>query len=251
MSHSLPKAILFDLDGTLLLWGNPDKSWRDVCEAYAPQLGGVTAAGLYESVSSVRNWYWSDAERHRIGRLNMQATRVHIVNQAIERLGITGADAVAAQIAAGYARLQDDGAMLAADAVSTIESIREQWVKLALITNGSADIQRGKVTRFDLARHFDCVLIEGEFGIGKPDERVYLHALDQLNAAAADTWMVGDNLEWEVVVPQRLGIHGILIDYGVKVPMPVSADATSVVPFRSIKALAELLLPGDVQAVER
>ena len=86
-------------------------------------------------------------------------------------------------------------------------------VKLALITNGSAEGQRGKVVRFELERFFGCIVIEGEFGVGKPDERVYKHALAALATDPEDAWMVGDNLEWEVAVPQRLGLRGIWVDW--------------------------------------
>jgi FMN phosphatase YigB (HAD superfamily) len=37
--------------------------------------------------------------------------------------------------------------------------------------------------------------------------------LDQLGVTADDTWMVGDNDEWEVIAPQRLGVKGIWIDH--------------------------------------
>jgi putative hydrolase of the HAD superfamily len=49
--------------------------------------------------------------------------------------------------------------------------------------------------------------------------------------------MVGDNLEWEIVAPQRLGIHAIWHDgYGVGLPpdCPVRPD-------RIIRRLSELL----------
>ena len=50
--------------------------------------------------------------------------------------------------------------------------------------------------------------------------------------------MVGDNLEWEVVSPQRLGIHAIWHDgYGVGLP----ADSP-IRPDRIIRRLSELLL---------
>jgi putative hydrolase of the HAD superfamily len=49
--------------------------------------------------------------------------------------------------------------------------------------------------------------------------------------------MIGDNLEWEVVAPQRLGIYAIWIDvHGDGLP----ADST-VKPDRIIRSLTELL----------
>ena len=94
-------------------------------------------------------------------------------------------------------------------AIEALRHLRSQGVRLALITSGNAGVQRQKIDRFGLAPLFDCILIEGEIGVGKPDERVYLHALDQLQVKPEEAWMVGDNLEWDVAAPQRLGILGI------------------------------------------
>jgi hypothetical protein len=48
-----------------------------------------------------------------------------------------------------------------------------------------------------------------EHGFGKPEERAYNHAMEVLGVGPDETWMVGDNLEWEIVAPQRLGICAI------------------------------------------
>jgi putative hydrolase of the HAD superfamily len=55
--------------------------------------------------------------------------------------------------------------------------------------------------------------------------------------SAPETWMIGDNLEWEIEVPQRLGIYAIWMDaHGDGLP----AD-TTVKPDRIIRSLTELL----------
>ena len=110
-------------------------------------------------------------------------------------------------------------------------------VPLALLTNGNKTSQRGKINRFNLEPHFDCILVEEEFGLGKPDERVYLHALEQLGSQPSDAWIVGDNLEWEVAAPQRLGITAIWHDFAGK-GLP---EGTDVRPDRVIRSLPELL----------
>ena len=97
-------------------------------------------------------------------------------------------------------------------------------------------MQRGKITRFGLTDLFDTILIEGEVGFGKPDPRVYARALESLEVAAADAWMVGDNLEWDVAEPQRQGIYGIWIDvWGRGLP-----PRHPVRPNRIIRRLSEL-----------
>ena len=58
-----------------------------------------------------------------------------------------------------------------------------------------------------------------------------------LGVGPEDTWMVGDNLEWEVRAPQQLGIHAIWYDpHGAGLP----ADS-NVRPDRVVRNLSELL----------
>ena len=154
--------------------------------------------------------------------------------------------------AAGQTALPQDLAMRLADrftayreeqmfvfpgAHEAIDALKMLGVKLALVTNGAAGTQRAKVERFALTHRFDHIQIEGEHGFGKPDERAYLHAMSALGVEARDTWMIGDNLEWEVEAPQRLGIYAIWMDtHGEGLP-----PESKVKPDRIIRSLAELL----------
>ena len=123
------------------------------------------------------------------------------------------------------------------DAHATVDALRDAGVKLALITNGAGVTQRAKIERFELEHRFHHIQIEGEFGQGKPELAVYHHALDKLDVAPEDTWMVGDNYEWEVVAPQSLGICGIWYDpFDAGIPAHATAR-----PSRVIKRLAELV----------
>jgi putative hydrolase of the HAD superfamily len=112
---------------------------------------------------------------------------------------------------------------------------------LALLTNGNGVVQRRKVDRFGLTELFDVILIEGEVGFGKPDPRIYTRALGELMVAPAAAWMVGDNLEWDVAQPQRMGLLGVWVDVrGVGVP-----DSSAVRPHRIVRALSELRQLAD------
>lgn len=106
-----------------------------------------------------------------------------------------------------------------------------------MLTNGNAETQCNKIRCFELAALFDCILVEGDFGIGKPENRIYLHALEQLGVTAEETGMVGDNFDWEVAALQRLGIKGIRIDHK-RTGIPVN---TSAKPFIIIKTLSDLI----------
>jgi len=116
-------------------------------------------------------------------------------------------------------------------------TLRGRGVPLALVTNGDAGHQRRKIAQHDLKRFFDVLVIEGEMGVGKPEEIVYRYALSKLRVKAEEAWMVGDNLEWDVVAPQRLGLRGVWVD-GPGQGLPKGADAA---PHRIIRAFPELL----------
>ena len=64
--------------------------------------------------------------------------------------------------------------------------------------------------------------------------------MQALSVSASETLMIGDNLEWEIEVPQRLGIYAIWIDaHGEGLPA-----GTNIKPDRIIRSLTELLPEG-------
>lgn len=241
MSKHLPKAILLDLDDTILDdSGNVDRCWREACLACRTELAPIEPERVLEEVERIRDWYWNDPERHRAGRHDLDAARREIVQLALAALGIAS-PAVAAKIAKDYSVRREAGIELCPGAVDTIRWFRSCGCRLALLTNGSATAQRRKINRFGLAELFDVVLVEGELGFGKPDFRVYQQAFLALSVAATDTWMVGDNLEWDVAAPQALGVKGIWVDFrGAGVP---HTNATR--PDRIIRALSDLYVHDE------
>ena len=208
----LPRAVLLDLDDTIL----DDSSgviscWRDACVAHREAMNGLELEAVFDAIDRMREWYWSDPERHRAGRLELQWARGEVVRLALADIGVDDPE-LARRIGDTYHALRDDGIRPYDDAVATVQWMREQGCRLALLTNGGSRGQRAKINRFDLAGLFDSILVEGEVGFGKPDPRIYTRALSELDAAPDETWMVGDNLEWDVAGPQREGIAGIWID---------------------------------------
>ena len=184
----------------------------------------------------MRVWYWSDPSRHQAGRRDLRATSTWIVREALRRLGHEMPD-LARAIAHRYRDIRDESQTLMPGAVEAIETMRNRGIGLALLTNGSQASQRAKIERFDLARHFDYICVEGEFGCGKPDERVYRSALEALKSEPSQIWMVGDNLEWDVAAPMRLGLTGIWLD---RFASGLPPEAT-VQPHRIVLSIAELL----------
>jgi putative hydrolase of the HAD superfamily len=204
------KALLVDLDDTLLDYtGGVDESWLEACSAVAVPAG-VDLEPLVAAIAGARRWFWSDPERHRRERIDMPGAWRKIAERGLVEVGAP--DALAADIADDFAARRWARMALFPGVPETLRRIRQRGVSLALVTNGDRTQQRRKVEQHDLARFFDVILIEGEFGTGKPDESVYRHVLDTLGARPSEAWMVGDNLEWDVTAPQRLGLRGAWVD---------------------------------------
>ena len=240
---TLPRAILFDLDDTILsAFGQAADQWRRVVGEFADRLGAHEPGAVVEAMQAYSRYLWADQSRHKYWRHRIGEARRHIVASALAELctasGQTAPEqAVCDAIADRFNELQHAELRMFPGAHETLDRLKELGVRLALVTNGAAAPQRRKVERFALAHRFDHIQIEGEHGFGKPEEQAYRHALQALGVAAKDAWMVGDNLEWEVVAPQRLGIYAIWYDgYGQGLP-----HGSSIRPDRIIRSLPELL----------
>jgi putative hydrolase of the HAD superfamily len=237
----LPNAVFFDMDGTLLDWQTGmEASWLASCEAHCD--GRYEASALHEAIRARRTWFWADAERATTGRMDLDAASREIVRHAFADMGLSSID-LAHRISDDYRGRRDKAITPYPGAVELLEELRSAGTAMALITNGNAIAQRRNVERFGLARYFDCVIIEGEFGVGKPDERVFRHALTTCDVQPADTWMVGDSLEADIAPAIRLGMHAVWVDAaGDGAPVEALRDWSSDTrPHRIITRIDELL----------
>ncbi|MEA2920813.1 MAG: putative hydrolase of the superfamily [Bradyrhizobium sp.] len=236
----LPRAMLIDLDDTILsAYGRPDIAWNKVAAEFARELAPLPPQQVAAAIGDSGRKFWATAAAE--WRLKLAEARHEVVRNGFSALAAAGHAALsgdlAIRLADRFTAYREEQMFVYPGAHDAIDALKALGVKLALVTNGAAGIQRAKVERFALTHRFDHIQIEGEHGFGKPDERAYLHAMQTLGVTAPETWMIGDNLEWEVEVPQRLGIYAIWIDvHGEGLP----ADS-AVKPDRIIRSLTELL----------
>jgi putative hydrolase of the HAD superfamily len=238
----LPRAMLIDMDDTILsAYSRPELAWNTIAAEFAGELAPHPPQLVAAAILDFARKFWAVAEAE--WRLKLAEARREVVKGGFAALADAAPAALPAElairIADRFTAFREEQMFVFPGAHDAIDALRTRGVKLALLTNGAAETQRAKIKRFALAHRFDHIQIEGEHGFGKPEERAYLHAMTALGVTASDTWMVGDNLEWEVEVPQRLGIYAIWLDaHGAGLPM-----GSTIRPDRIIRSLAELL-PG-------
>ena len=237
--NTYPGVILFDLDDTLISFeGVSDIAW-DKCREDFIETGGTpfSKEDLLKTIQVKRKWHWSDPQRHKTARENMKQARRDIVSLALMDLGVTQTDLIN-KLADTYSDYQNELICLHPNTTDTLNVLKTIGVRMGLITNGTSEGQREKLRRFSLTDYFEIVLIDQELGFGKPDVKVYRHALALLHLRPQDAWMVGDNLIWDVQAPQSRGIYSIWYDYK-KSRLPKD---TVIMPDRVIMDISELII---------
>lgn len=108
-------------------------------------------------------------------------------------------------------------------------------VKFAIITNGTTHRQKAKIIKTNLKSYFDNILISEEVGFSKPDKRIFELALNKLNVQPEETLFVGDDLKKDISGCQNVNIKGIWFN-----PHMTKND-TTIIPFAEIYSFDGLL----------
>lgn len=206
----MPRAVFFDMDDTLLnTSGGVEASWEVVCREFAPALGCEWDT-LRMAIRAEMKRFWDDeAAVEREWRTRLAEARKHVVGLALNGQALDSS--LAARISTRYWEENSSRIRLFDDSLETLTLLRDAGFNVGLITNGPSDMQRWKLARFGLEPYFDVLVIEGEFGHGKPSRKVFEHALAAVGAHCHEAWHVGDNLYADIGGAKAAGIHAAWI----------------------------------------
>lgn len=123
------------------------------------------------------------------------------------------------------------------DVVPAVEALRALGVRLVVVSNANGRLH-AMFERVGLAGRFDVVLDSHDFGVEKPDPRLFHLALEASGASAASTVHVGDFFHIDVVGARRAALaDAVLVD-----PAGLYADADCP-RVGSLTALVEYVRP--------
>ncbi len=236
---TVPTGILFDLDDTIIDFAAAEEPCAELaCREAASRGIMVTTEQFHEALDRLIRQWWSDrvwARQSTGGRNDSGSAARAIFTATLAQIGIDDLD-VAERLTERYRALRFAEMRLFPGAIDTLAQLRRHGIRLALVTNGSTESQRMKIERFGLAPYFDYILIGSEFGVSKPDPRIYEAALQAIDCRPTAAWMVGDDLYHDIAAPQQIGIVGIWVDargVGLAPDAPTKPDHT----IRSIREL--------------
>ena len=196
MSLQLPKTIFFDMDDTILADSlMSEKCWEQVCERFSPRFGNISSDSLLATIRDIRRRNYGNRAQSQRGGPNLRNSRYEVVSVALSSLGLDDRQ-LAEEMTAEYMRLKSKLIEPFPNALDTLHKLSQSPVRLALITNGIAEEQRSKIEIAGLSPFFESILIEGEFGIGKPDQRVFQHMLAEMNVKPQENLDGWRQLSW-------------------------------------------------------
>lgn len=188
------RFVLFDLDNTLI---DRQLAFRIWALSFAGDhgLGAEAVEVLIEA----------DADGF--------ATREAVFEIARERLHVEEPlEVLIAHYRSEYVKLfQPDPAVL-----SALQRLRTNGFRIGIVTNGPST-QIEKVKRAGLSALIDGVCISEDFGVEKPDVRIFAEAVRRSGgdpAPGAGGWMVGDTARSDIAGAQAFGLRSIWISRG-------------------------------------
>lgn len=188
-------AILFDLDNTLM-----DRDWT--FREFAKQLvcERLSVKDQEEIDRIVAYMIESDADGYR--------PKEGFFRELIDTLPWSVKPDIN-ELKAYYDQNYMSHARVMEHAIEALQACRSLGLKLGIITNGFSHLQHGKIDCLELRGYFDAIVVSGDIGIKKPDERIYRVALDKLGVQAEETVIVGDHPRNDIWGASRVGIRGI------------------------------------------
>lgn len=144
------------------------------------------------------------------------------------------------------------GIVLRADlipgAAELVHELKRRGYPLALVADGPVGTFRNLLTYHDLYDYFDVFAISEQVGVEKPDARMFIYALDQLDIPPEDyrrVVMVGNNLARDIRGANALGLISVWLNWSPRRPK-VPADALEIPRYVLQTPLDLLLLLDDM-----
>jgi putative hydrolase of the HAD superfamily len=78
-------------------------------------------------------------------------------------------------------------------AIPVLKEIKNMGIKIALITNGTPELQYFKIKSLDMEDCFDEVIVSGETPYEKPDERIFQLMAEKLGIKTSEMLYIGDH----------------------------------------------------------
>ena len=97
-------------------------------------------------------------------------------------------------------------------AIELLDYLTRRGYNLYILSNGFIEVQHKKLQSAGIGDYFKRMVLSDEIGINKPDRRLFDYALEVTHSQAADTLMIGDNYDADILGAMQAGWGQIYFD---------------------------------------
>ena len=159
--------------------------------------------------------HYSDVkfEASRNGEMTMDEYHIYRIQEAAKDLGVILTDEQALDMQKEYKKNQQK-LQMSNITISILELVKENNVKLGIITNGPSEHQWSKVKALGVERWVDRenIIVSGDYSINKPDIRIFKIMQEKLQLPNGALYYIGDSLENDIVGANNAGWKAIWIN---------------------------------------
>lgn len=188
------RAVLFDLDGTLLDRRATFQRHLKHLIAHHPDLfdEGIST-GLLDRLEEMDNNGYEDRRSY--------------YRRVAEVLGLAAQSA--GRLLEYFEECFPEECVPMPHVQETLSGLARRGYRLGLITNGREKVQSRKLDGLGIREYFDVVVISEVVGVRKPDSRIFEVALAGLGVEASEAAYIGDNPEPDVLGANGSGLMAI------------------------------------------
>ncbi|MEO0564477.1 MAG: HAD family hydrolase [Chloroflexota bacterium] len=217
------KAVLFDLDDTLIDWSGFDGDYRQV---EVPHFKGVRAyiedAGHGSLLPTMDNMLMDFRDRAMAGWERGRETMIsphlpRILQEMLRGYGVPEDLLDEHMLMDHYAWDAVHGTTVFPEVPAVLETLLGADVKISIVTNAfqTMRMRDRELADHDLLRYFEtCRFAAADVGYLKPHPAIFEAALSCVDVAPENAVFVGDNLNADIVGAQRIGMKAVWRDTG-------------------------------------
>lgn len=177
------KAVVFDLDHTLFDRYATFKSILEKEEAYNVFKDSANKEEI------LKEWTWADKNFVHLNAQHWNLSFDHLKSKGLLLDSVKKENFFDDNIS----KLFSLTAIPYPDTLSTLEALKSAEVKLGIITNGRNALQMKKIDILGIEKYFDEIIVSGDYGVHKPDRKLFDTMSERLNLNPNEMLFVGDN----------------------------------------------------------
>ncbi|MCY4464115.1 MAG: HAD family hydrolase [Chloroflexi bacterium] len=211
------RAVLFDMDDTLIDWSGVQVDWTQIDRSYLPNvIDWLQQEGIASSIS-LDKLGTAFSSRHRAAWQEAGKTLVapHMPQTLIHALAALGVDCTVideADLIAAYDWRGVPGCRVFPDVPPALEILTNAGILLGIVTNASQPMfmRDAELVQHGLLAHFPvCRIAAVDTGRIKPHPHIFESALAKLGTEPAETVFVGDNFHADIEGALGVGMRAM------------------------------------------